>query len=855
MFNMFGNIFGRMFTPPASKEEESVFEGAECVNCKAETGYNPYCNGVRCYDKEDYLPEGYTEDELRSVYYDLNQETGIDYLVESAGFDEVDDYYNPGTEEVDPAFVLEAVTVKKFSCLEGVIRRGMLPVMKEHMKMKDPTTGEPINVLDPIVGKCKKSGGFAYVTAQIPFSDGQVVSIIFHAPEGDGKKIGPSDMVVAFRWLLNKRDITAVVAPEDGKEISLKTIALRLAQLVGKNAKRFAATQKEVQAEKRQLEELQEKQKELDEQAKTYEKQIAGAQEAKTSTAEEIGSLQAQLAKQLAANRELEIRLAGLKKLEEEGRKTEPEPAQDDKADKPEWLKAMYDIVDGQYDNFTVGNEVSKAVDSLEPVAEAFRRSNKSISDVYELFKTVQDLPWTVQEKFLKSDKNSDIVEVLKGQTEVELERLVFKERSFYGEKLLKEAGLPEKGIDFLYNREKEKYDELKQKFYELERKYNSHPELRGEYYAVKDKCDELSKKLRHDYFCMLLKANKILLNIKNNLLKSSKISQEEADEWVNSNVTLEISSINKILSSWKKTTNEEITLDIVKKELANIYRITNGKLNNMHILGDPEHPRSFADRKGNAIHWGTGDIGYLYHEAGHIFEYANQEHLAVAIRFVKDRATGKEKKLSTLTGNSGYKAYEKAYPDNFSNPYVGKVYRDENGKITSSEVLSMGLQILGNTNFFLQGIKDSEHLNFCFGCFISNPIKNGINNVYSVNNATRYYADNKKKIAWIEAIDNAMSDDFVTRLYSKGIERYKIVVDEYGGIILKHNSNIIAASLAPEEDDRIRFARLAYIAICNFKGLIPDADAKLEKEEFGIENLLDSAPKWFTPITELPRL
>lgn len=331
MFNMFGNIFGRMFTPPAARKEEFVFEGAECVNCKAEAGYNPYCDGVRCYDKEDYLPEGYTEDELRSIYYDLNQEAGIDYLVESADFDEVDDYYNPGTEEVDPAFVLEAVTVKKFSRLEGVIRRGMLPVMKKHMKMKDPTTGEPINVLDPIVGKCKKSGGFAYVTAQIPFSDGQVVSIIFHAPEGDGKKIGPSDMVVAFRWLLNKRDITAVVAPEDGKEISLKTIALRLAQLVGKNAKRFAATQKEVQAEKRQLEELQEKQKELDEQAKTYEEQIAGAQEAKTSTAEEIGSLQAQLAKQLATNRELEVKLAGLKKLEEEGRKTganqpEPEP-------------------------------------------------------------------------------------------------------------------------------------------------------------------------------------------------------------------------------------------------------------------------------------------------------------------------------------------------------------------------------------------------------------------------------------------------------------------------------------------------------------------------------------------------
>ena len=190
-------------------------------------------------------------------------------------------------------------------------------------------------------------------------------------------------MVVAFRWLLNKRDITAVVAPEDGKEVSLETISLRLAQLVGKNAKRFASTQKEVQADRKHLEELEERDKELDEQNKVYEDQIASGLQEKEELASKKGSLEAQLANQLAVNRELEVRLAGLRKLEEEAGKNEPEPsvgtepgkdaepkpadrkepepaptepiepepAQDDNTAEPDWLKSMHDIIDGKYDN------------------------------------------------------------------------------------------------------------------------------------------------------------------------------------------------------------------------------------------------------------------------------------------------------------------------------------------------------------------------------------------------------------------------------------------------------------------------------------------------------------------------
>ena len=262
---------GSMFSPAGAEKEYTFLKAAG--ERRSEAVCNPCCNGARGCDRDDCNPDGYTDVVLRSI---LNKEDGMDFLVETASFDEVDDYYNPGVEEVERAFVLESLVIRKYSSLEKVICRAMIPAMRKHMKAKDPTTGDPIEVLDPIIGKPRKTDSFAYVTAQIPFSDGQVVSIIFHASEGDGRQIGPSDVVVAFRWLLNKRDITSVVAPENGGEVTFETVSLRLAQLAGKNAKRFASTQKEVQEDKKKLEELEEIRKEREEQTKVWEDKITG---------------------------------------------------------------------------------------------------------------------------------------------------------------------------------------------------------------------------------------------------------------------------------------------------------------------------------------------------------------------------------------------------------------------------------------------------------------------------------------------------------------------------------------------------------------------------------------------------
>ncbi|HEY3591681.1 MAG TPA: hypothetical protein VGL07_16700 [Buttiauxella sp.] len=92
------------------------------------------------------------------------------------------------------------------------------------------------------VGRVRKTSGFAIIPARIPLSDGQSITVIFHSPSNDPEKIKANDVLVAFRFMLNKRDITHVVAPARGKDISLKQVCLALANLVERNSERFKAS-------------------------------------------------------------------------------------------------------------------------------------------------------------------------------------------------------------------------------------------------------------------------------------------------------------------------------------------------------------------------------------------------------------------------------------------------------------------------------------------------------------------------------------------------------------------------------------------------------------------------------------
>lgn len=211
---------------------------------------------------------------------------------------------------MDESFILEAIVVDKFSKTEHRMK-AVVRTLNRHL------ADSGISALDPQIGTPRKSGGWAYVTVQIPFSDGQSVSVIFHAPEGDKRRISENDTIIAFRWLLNRRDITHVVAPEDGSEVSLEALAKRISQLVVKNSERFQRTQKEAETERRELEALKQAVSEAEQKQADMMNTAAELNDKAVSLEAKLANTLALLEKQKGINAELQARIDALRKLKE----------------------------------------------------------------------------------------------------------------------------------------------------------------------------------------------------------------------------------------------------------------------------------------------------------------------------------------------------------------------------------------------------------------------------------------------------------------------------------------------------------------------------------------------------------
>ena len=103
------------------------------------------------------------------------------------------------------------------------------------------------------VGRVRKISGLAVLPAIIPLSDGQTVTVMFHSPSGDQARIAPTDTLVAFQFLLNKKDVTHVVAPMGGQAMSLSQVTMVLSNLIEKNTQKFQKAQKRQQRMKSDL--------------------------------------------------------------------------------------------------------------------------------------------------------------------------------------------------------------------------------------------------------------------------------------------------------------------------------------------------------------------------------------------------------------------------------------------------------------------------------------------------------------------------------------------------------------------------------------------------------------------------
>lgn len=128
------------------------------------------------------------------------------------------------------ALVLDAL-VTPYAKLDRKVRQ-----LQAVMARSVPDLGvEAVQVSDPF-----KQNGTANVVALFELSDGQTVSIYFHNPDATPGKILPTDELISWKWLLNKKDITIVVAPERGSDLAIREVGRRIMKLAAKNTAAFA---------------------------------------------------------------------------------------------------------------------------------------------------------------------------------------------------------------------------------------------------------------------------------------------------------------------------------------------------------------------------------------------------------------------------------------------------------------------------------------------------------------------------------------------------------------------------------------------------------------------------------------
>lgn len=253
------------------------------------------------------------------AYLDALGDDGM--MLEAVTLEEVEATYLYGLD-TDERMMLEAITTTKTR-----IDKTMAAFVRS-LNQQLNSSGMEANQAE--IGKPAKSGQVAVMTARIPLSDGQSISVVFHSPSGDPGKIVANDDLVAFRFLLNKRDVTHVVAPSGGQDISLKQTCLTLSNLAERNSAKFQSKQAETKAKEAELATLQASTEQLQAEAADVIEKADQLTERAAEDSQKEAEIKAKLDKQVARNEELRRQLAGMggDPAPSQTAKNDPEPEQ-----------------------------------------------------------------------------------------------------------------------------------------------------------------------------------------------------------------------------------------------------------------------------------------------------------------------------------------------------------------------------------------------------------------------------------------------------------------------------------------------------------------------------------------------
>ncbi|MGE8683043.1 MAG: hypothetical protein ACN6OV_00890, partial [Acinetobacter sp.] len=87
-------------------------------------------------------------------------------------------------------------------------------------------------------------------------SDTQTITVLFNNPDTTPAKLSGTDILTSWKWILNKRDVTAILQPRAVDARKYPQLATRMLKVLAKNHDRFKRAQLARSKEELLLEEL-----------------------------------------------------------------------------------------------------------------------------------------------------------------------------------------------------------------------------------------------------------------------------------------------------------------------------------------------------------------------------------------------------------------------------------------------------------------------------------------------------------------------------------------------------------------------------------------------------------------------
>ena len=542
------------------------------------------------------------------------------------------------------------------------------------------------------IGRARNVNGLPVLPAIIPLSDGQTISILFHSPTAENR-ITNSDTLVAFQFLLNKKDVTHTVAPMSGRDMTLAQVTMKLANLAEKNSAKFQRAQKKKKALVDEITQLQADSDQKEDAMSDLADQVAAVEGQKADLEQKINAVASEADSLYEENERLQTEIDQLNRT---GGRDTFAPAGMTGGHSRALTDRLASIknrmhMDGEV-TLSNGASMKQFIGGGEGYIQLTDPDGSVTAEGRDILKEHGITPEFIDE--IRTDMQREVVSSLQivaraladanPKSAAIVNRVIGDIEASEGIGALKlflsRAFNPNGNILPGIIGEAKKYvseEELEQ-LDQLLKRFSYNPQTRWQ-------MNQRSMGSVHEK----------VLSAMNSAIANSSVSEEKALEWADSFITEEVEEA-------RAGQNGGIDL---RKELADIYRLTGGKISTLSKVVHHQG-RAYANLNGVvAVNLNDENASALWHELGHHLEYSNPGLLEKARSFLKANVEGDKPSFVNIGGRG---KPEWCFRSRLSNIYMAKVYPpasvSNTGKIrqksptisktSATEVFSMALQL-----------------------------------------------------------------------------------------------------------------------------------------------------------------